>query len=75
MALHLQAPLQLRYWVLVAAGLALQASSALAQPECELNGESINTNNGAAMEGKSGTLRCRRDGVVVREQEVKNGKE
>jgi antitoxin component YwqK of YwqJK toxin-antitoxin module len=67
---------QAGYIAVVATWLVGLCSSALAQPSvCELNGESINTNNGSAMAGKSGTLRCKRDGVVVREQEVKNGKE
>jgi antitoxin component YwqK of YwqJK toxin-antitoxin module len=44
--------------------------------DCELNGTSINVNNGAETAGKSGLLRCRqRDGgELQREQELRDGK-
>lgn len=42
---------------------------------CELNGESINTANGQTTAGKTGLIRCRDadTGVLVREQELRNG--
>ena len=44
--------------------------------DCELNGTSINVNNGAETAGKSGLLRCRqRDGgELQRVQELRDGK-
>lgn len=47
-----------------------------AQPiRCELNGESVNPNNGNATAGKTGMMRCRtEDGALQREEELRNGK-
>lgn len=55
--------------------LALCALPAHAIQVCELDGQSINPNNGSATAGKTGLMRCREgaDGPVVREQELKNG--
>jgi antitoxin component YwqK of YwqJK toxin-antitoxin module len=49
---------------------------AIAIQTCELNGESVNPNKGGTTQGKSGLMRCRESdtGVVVREQELQNGK-
>jgi antitoxin component YwqK of YwqJK toxin-antitoxin module len=43
---------------------------------CELNGQPINPSNGADTAGKTGLMRCKEadTGVVVREQELQNGK-
>jgi antitoxin component YwqK of YwqJK toxin-antitoxin module len=51
-------------------------SPAFAIQTCELNGESVNPNNGGTTQGKSGLMRCKESdtGVVVREQELQNGK-
>jgi antitoxin component YwqK of YwqJK toxin-antitoxin module len=51
-------------------------ASAFAVQTCELNGESVNPNNGGTTQGKSGLMRCRESdtGLVVREQELQNGK-
>ena len=50
-------------------------SAALAVQDCEFNGKSINTNNGAETAGKSGMVRCkdRDSGMVEREYELRNG--
>ena len=60
---------------------ALGIATALCTPAfaiqtCELNGESVNPNNGNTTEGKSGLMRCRDadTGLVVREQELQHGK-
>lgn len=44
---------------------------------CELDGQYINPNNGNMTAGKSGLMRCREGegGPVVREQELRNGKD
>ena len=64
------------FWRL-ALGTALlgSAAAALAVQDCELNGKSINTNNGAETAGKSGMVRCRdRDsGLLEREYELRTG--
>ena len=51
------------------------ATGALAVQDCELNGKSINTNNGSETAGKSGMVRCKdRDtGLLEREYELRNG--
>ena len=51
------------------------ATSAYAVQVCELNGASVNPNNGSTTAGKSGLMRCREGdaGPVVREQELRNG--
>ena len=53
----------------------LLSASAWAINDCELNGEAINTNNGAATRGKTGLLRCkdRNSGLLQREQELRDG--
>ena len=60
---------------LILSFLALCALPAHAIQVCELDGQSINPNNGSATAGKTGLMRCREgaDGPVVREQELKNG--
>lgn len=57
------------------AGVTL-ALPALAIQTCELNGQSVNPDNGYTTEGKTGLMRCRDadSGVVQREQELQNGK-
>jgi antitoxin component YwqK of YwqJK toxin-antitoxin module len=61
----------------LALGAALlgSATAALAVQDCELNGKSINTNNGAETAGKSGMVRCkdRDSGQTEREYELRNG--
>ena len=61
----------------LALGAALlgSAAAALAVQDCELNGKSINTNNGAETAGKSGMVRCkdRDSGLLEREYELRNG--
>lgn len=49
---------------------------AQAVTDCELDGQRINTHNGAETAGKTGLLRCKdRDtGVLQREQELRDGK-
>jgi len=58
-------------------GAALLGSTAgaLAVQDCELDGKSINTNNGAETAGKSGMVRCkdRDSGLMEREYELRNG--
>ena len=58
-----------------AAVLTLVAAPALAVDRCELNGESVNPNNGNTTAGKTGLMRCRDGdgGPVIREQELKGG--
>lgn len=53
----------------------LAAHPAHAVQDCELNGQSINTNNGAATAGKSGMILCkdRDSGKTEREYELRNG--
>lgn len=52
------------------------SSSAFAVQDCELNGESVNPNNGNTTAGKTGIMRCkdRDSGQMAREQEIKAGK-
>ena len=59
----------------VALAAAAFTSHAFAIQVCELNGESIDTNNGNSTKGKTGLVRCKdKDtGVVQRETELKNG--
>jgi len=51
------------------------AAAALAVQDCELNGKSINTNNGNETAGKNGMVRCkdRDSGLTEREYELRNG--
>ncbi len=58
-----------------AAALAAFAAPALAVDRCELNGESVNPNNGNTTAGKTGLMRCRDgdSGRLRREQELKGG--
>ena len=58
---------------LAAAGF---VAPALAVQVCELNGQSVNPNNGSTTEGKTGLMRCREGeaGPLVREQELQQGK-
>ncbi|MES2414110.1 MAG: hypothetical protein V4614_09935 [Pseudomonadota bacterium] len=50
--------------------------SVFAVQDCELNGESVNPNNGNTTAGKTGIMRCkdRDSGQMAREQELKAGK-
>ena len=59
----------------IAALLVTLAAPALAVERCELNGESVNPNNGSTTAGKTGLMRCRDGdgGPVIREQEIKGG--
>ncbi len=54
----------------------LAATSAWAVEDCELGGQSVNPANGQTTAGKTGLMRCkdRDSGLVVREQELQNGK-
>ena len=52
--------------------IALAPLPALAA-RCDLNGEEVNTDNGSTTAGKSGILKCYRDGKIWREQELRNG--
>ncbi|QNK69711.1 toxin-antitoxin system YwqK family antitoxin [Variovorax sp. PAMC26660] len=53
----------------------LGATAVHAQQDCDLNGRSINPNNGASLAGKTGLLRCkdRASGELQREEQVQNG--
>lgn len=68
----------MRRWFVGAVVLstALAASPAFAVIDCELDGKSINVNNGAETAGKSGLLRCRdRDtGLLQREEDLRDGR-
>ena len=61
--------------LLLALALLMTAGSAHAVELCELNGASVNPNNGSTTAGKTGLMRCKEGdgGPVVREQELKNG--
>ena len=67
-----------RLTLAVAVGVALAAAAAGAQAveRCELNGESVNPNNGNTTAGKTGLMRCREEGTgpIVREQELQQGR-
>ncbi|WP_394790195.1 hypothetical protein [Rhodoferax sp.] len=54
----------------------LCAGAAHAIQDCELNGESINPNNGSSTAGKTGIMRCkdRDSGQLMREEELQNGR-
>ena len=52
----------------------LLATPAFALQRCELNGESVNLNNGNSTAGKSGLVRCWNDDTLQREEELRNGK-
>lgn len=54
----------------------LGSSAAYAVQDCEFNGQSINTNNGAATAGKTGMVLCkdRDSGRPEREYELRDGK-
>lgn len=56
--------------------LALCSGHALAVPRCELNGESVNPNNGNTTAGKTGVMRCVDDDgqVRLREQTLRDGR-
>jgi len=58
------------------AACALASPWALAVQDCEVNGESVNPNNGNTTAGKTGIMRCkdRDSGQLVREQELQGGK-
>ena len=58
-----------------ALGLLAASGPVRALQVCELNGESVNPNNGNTTTGKSGLMRCREGdgGPVVREQELQRG--
>lgn len=53
--------------------LFLIASADARAARCVLDGEEVNTDNGSTTAGKSGMLRCYRDGKLWREQELVNG--
>jgi antitoxin component YwqK of YwqJK toxin-antitoxin module len=56
--------------------LATASGAAFAVSVCELNGQSVNPDNGNTTEGKTGLMRCRdgASGPVLREQELQHGK-
>jgi antitoxin component YwqK of YwqJK toxin-antitoxin module len=62
-------------YILLATLLICISSVACAVQDCEFNGQSINTNNGAETAGKTGMVRCKdRDtGRLEREYELRNG--
>lgn len=68
-------PFALRLAVLLAGALWL-AGAAHAVQDCDLDGQSVNPANGNTTAGKSGLMRCKdRDtGVIVREQQLQNGR-
>ncbi|RSZ32630.1 MULTISPECIES: hypothetical protein [unclassified Variovorax] len=53
----------------------LCATQAHAQLDCELNGRSVNPDNGSSTAGKTGLLRCkdRTTGELQREEQIQNG--
>ncbi len=53
----------------------LGATAAHAQQDCELNGRSVNPDNGATTAGQTGILRCknRATGELQREEQLQNG--
>jgi hypothetical protein len=53
--------------------LALLAAAPAFAARCDLNGVEVNTDNGSTTAGKSGILKCYRDGKPWREQELRNG--
>ncbi len=64
------------FWRLaLSTALVAGSTAALAVQDCEFNGKSINTNNGAETAGKSGMVRCkdRDSGLMEREYELRNG--
>ena len=63
-------------FALVALAAALSGPPAQAVPRCELNGESVNPNNGHTTAGKSGVMRCTDDDGMVRlrEQTLRDGR-
>lgn len=56
--------------------LLLAAGHAHAVERCEVNGESVNPNNGNTTKDKTGLMRCREEGTgpVTREQELQQGR-
>ena len=56
---------QLLLWAVVA----LLSTPAWAVQRCELNGESVNPNNGHTTAGKSGVMRCTDEDGQVRRRE------
>ena len=57
---------RVRYAPLV---LALLAPLPALAARCDLNGQEVNTDNGSTTAGKTGILKCYRDGKLWREQE------
>ncbi|MFZ6648223.1 toxin-antitoxin system YwqK family antitoxin [Undibacterium sp. TJN25] len=57
-------------------GMLLYSSAALAIQVCELNQQPVDQNNGSSTAGKTGIMRCKEkeSGVLMREQELRNGK-
>ncbi|WP_294764539.1 hypothetical protein [uncultured Rhodoferax sp.] len=68
---HYPTPLRLA----LGTALLVAATGALAVQDCELDGKSINTNNGNETAGKNGMVRCkdRDSGQIEREYELRNG--
>ena len=58
---------------LVCVALSAAIAPAYGQMTCELGGKEVNTANGADTAGKTGMLRCKEGGKIVREEEYKNG--
>lgn len=58
------------------ATLLIAATQAHAVQDCDIDGQSVNPNNGNTTAGKTGLMRCKdRDtGVIQREQELRHGK-
>lgn len=71
---RMKSPAALSLCARVLAALAL-AGPAHAIQNCDLDGRPVNPDNGATTAGKSGLMRCRDadTGVVMREQELRNG--
>lgn len=69
-------PSEHRIRLLLALVLVVGAPVAWAVPRCELNGESVNPNNGHTTAGKSGVMRCTDDSgsVRLREQTLRDGR-
>ncbi|CAN5783855.1 hypothetical protein BH09PSE5_BH09PSE5_13810 [soil metagenome] len=75
---HLPRGVNLRAALRAVAALvfALASVPVFAIQVCEIDGRSVNPNNGSTTANKTGLMRCRDSdsGVIVREQELQNGK-
>ena len=67
--------ISLRAAAVLGVALALISASSYAQRVCEINGQSVNPDNGHTTAGKTVLMKCRNGegGPLVREQEIQNG--